>query len=58
MGIGTLKKFDPSAHELLTESVDEKRWWETIKIVVDFMMAKFMSWVCCLIIMVKKLGVS
>ncbi len=37
MGIGTLKTFEPTAYELLTEIVDEARWWETIRLVADFM---------------------
>jgi hypothetical protein len=37
MGIGTLKYFNPLVHELLTESVDEARWWEIVNLIVRYM---------------------
>jgi hypothetical protein len=37
MGIGTLKYFNPSVTELITESVDETRWWQIVNLIVRFM---------------------
>ena len=37
MGIGTLNHFNPSACELLTESVDETRWWKIVHLIIRFM---------------------
>lgn len=37
MGIGTLKYFDPSVYELLTESIDETHWWQVVHLIVRFM---------------------
>lgn len=37
MGIGTLRYFNSSVTELITESVDETRWWQIINLIVQFM---------------------
>jgi hypothetical protein len=38
--MGTLTNGNPNARELVTEVLDETRWWETLRLVVGFLRTK------------------
>jgi hypothetical protein len=40
MAMGKLTKANPAARELVTEILEKARWWDTLKVVVQFLHAK------------------
>jgi hypothetical protein len=38
--VGTLKKANPNARELLTEILDKTGWWSTLRLIVEFLSSK------------------